>query len=336
MKAISIIVPVYNSDEYLEESLNSFLAQDMDDYEILLVDDGSTDSSGAICDAYAERFDRVRVIHQENSGPGGARNTGMDAANSKYVLFCDSDDLLVENSLSKIYRLAEENELDMLNFSLRIFFEDPKLVSDWVYVSRLSADTYRVMTGEECLETVLPILEFYPVVTCRLYRSSYLENIGLRFSPGVIHEDEAYAFISTLKARRVMLIDDIMYLYRMRSESIMHSDKMKRDGVGIKNAIDRTAEVLDELGEDWENTAEAALIGRNICRLACFYVVHYMMSDRTVRRDCRQEFDGLVDRNAKYYKLLDQKTKLYTRAPYLFAYPYRVYRGLKSLFIKGE
>ncbi|MBR0139220.1 MAG: glycosyltransferase [Firmicutes bacterium] len=336
MKAISIIVPVYNCENFLEKSLDSLLAQDMDDYDIILVDDGSTDSSGAICDSYARKYERVRVIHQRNSGPGGARNAGVDAADSKYILFSDSDDLLVENSLSRIYRLAEENELDILNFSLRIFFDDPKLVSDQVYIKRLSVDTYRVMTGAECLELVLPVKEFYPVVTCRLYRSSYLKSIGLRFTPGIIHEDESYAFVSTLKAQRVMLIEDIMYLYRMHPESIMHSQKMKRTAVGIKNAIERTAEVLDELGEDWEDTAEAKLVGRNICRLACFYVVHYMMSDRNIRKDCREEFEGLIDRNAKYYRLLDPKTRLYTRAPYLFAYPYRVYRGLKALFVKGE
>ncbi len=335
MKAISIIVPVYNCERFLEESLNSFLAQDMDDYEILLVDDGSSDSSGAICDSYAERFDRVRVIHRENSGPGGARNAGMDATDSKYIMFCDSDDLLVENSLSKVYRLAEENGLDILNFSLKTFPDDRDAGGRWIFKNAITANTYRVMNGVDCLNATVPIKEYYPVVHCKLFRRSLIESIGLRFTTGVMHEDEAFSFIAELKAERIMLIDDQMYLYRMHPGSIMHSKGMKARVTGMKNAIERIAGVLDEPGDGRESMPETEAVIRSINRLGRNCTVQYMMSDRSIRRDCRKEICDLIDRKAPYYRLLDLKTKLYTRNPYLFAYPYRLYIGLKGFVSRG-
>ena len=122
--SISIIIPVYNVERYLPVCLESIVQQSMDDYEVILVDDGSTDSSGPICNEYADRHPQFRVIHQQNQGISAARNAGVVESKGKYLLFLDSDDFLVPNSLSKLLELANKNDLDVLGFNLIYVAED--------------------------------------------------------------------------------------------------------------------------------------------------------------------------------------------------------------------
>ena len=103
LNAISVIVPVYNTEKYLHRCVDSILAQTFTDFELLLIDDGSTDSSGAICDEYAQKDSRVRVFHKENGGVSSARNLGLDKAKGKWVTFVDSDDWIKESFLNKLY-----------------------------------------------------------------------------------------------------------------------------------------------------------------------------------------------------------------------------------------
>ena len=117
MPVVSVIVPVYNVEPYLAQCINSILSQSFEDFEVLLVDDGSKDKSGGICDEYAARDSRIRVFHKENGGLSSARNFGLNRANGKYVMFIDSDDFFLENNaFSRLVRYADERELDILRF----------------------------------------------------------------------------------------------------------------------------------------------------------------------------------------------------------------------------
>ena len=124
MPVYSIIVPVYNVEKYLAESLDSILAQNTaSEYEIILVDDGSRDSSGALCDQYAEKYACIHVIHQANHGVSVARNTGIQLARGTYLLFVDSDDLIAPTLLSAFDPLLEK-QADMITFCEKIFRDD--------------------------------------------------------------------------------------------------------------------------------------------------------------------------------------------------------------------
>ena len=112
----SVIVPVYNVEPYLKRCLDSILCQTFSDFELILVDDGSTDRSGEICDAYAEQNERIRVIHQENKGLSAARNTGLDHAQGTFVYFVDSDDYLRENLLERVFESFGE-DTDLVTFN---------------------------------------------------------------------------------------------------------------------------------------------------------------------------------------------------------------------------
>ena len=113
---VSVIVPVYNSEKYLPETIDSILNQKFADFELILIDDGSKDSSGVICDSYAAKDSRVRVIHKENGGICSARNAGLKIARGEYLAFCDNDDKYLPNLLEDNYELAKEYNADIVRF----------------------------------------------------------------------------------------------------------------------------------------------------------------------------------------------------------------------------
>ena len=123
MPVISVIVPVYKVEPYLHQCLDSVLAQSFTDFELILIDDGSPDNCGAICDEYAARDSRIYVIHQENAGQGKARNVGMDRASGKYLIFLDSDDYWLPTTLEALYTEAERNQTQVLVFGAMPFWD---------------------------------------------------------------------------------------------------------------------------------------------------------------------------------------------------------------------
>ena len=123
MTKISVIIPVYNVEKYLSKCIESVLEQDFSDYEIILIDDGSTDTSGKLCDEYAENYSAIKVIHQQNKGLGGARNTGIEAAEGQYLLFVDSDDYIRDNIMTFLYDTAVCNDSDIVAFGMDYVYE---------------------------------------------------------------------------------------------------------------------------------------------------------------------------------------------------------------------
>ena len=124
MVKISVIMPVYNSEEYLKWAAESVLKQNLKEIELIMVDDGSKDKSGQICDTLKAKDDRVKVIHQKNQGISAARNNGMKAAQGEYIAFIDNDDAYVEGFLDKIYEYAKENDANILKYGYRV-------IEDW-------------------------------------------------------------------------------------------------------------------------------------------------------------------------------------------------------------
>ena len=129
MAKISVIIPVYNVKAYLEKCVESVVNQDFSDYEIILIDDGSSDGSENLCDRLGEKYPEIKVIHQENKGQGGARNTGIENASGEYLLFVDSDDYIKEDALSFLYKTATENGSDIVSFGMDFVEEDGGITS---------------------------------------------------------------------------------------------------------------------------------------------------------------------------------------------------------------
>ena len=299
MPEISIIVPVYNARAYLRQCLDSVLAQGFSDFELILIDDGSTDDSGAILDEYAARDDRIHVIHQTNGGQGYARNVGMDRAKGKYVAFLDSDDYWLAGTLETLYAEAERNQTQVLVFGARLFWEDAEgSKPDRFY--RHTVENGVVLSGPECLKKTMDAQEYHSEPWARFCRLAYLRKNGLRFDEGIIHEDVRFSFLSWLYAERVGCIDEPLYQYRQWSGSTMNSRSARAAAIGYRVGLDG---LLDVYESHARSSAEEALLGRycvvrvmflcNLYRRTLRQRQEAWRTARWIQRDCRQTMKRL-------------------------------------------
>lgn len=206
----SIVVPVYNVEAYLDNCLASLQAQDFADFEVICVNDGSTDCSHEILSEWESQFPQMKVIDRENGGLSAARNTGLEAATGDYVLFVDSDDW-VESTMLK--RVTEEvDDTDILCFACRRSDNNtydtlfPEQSDGWNYYNRHALEHREVP---------------FVCVWQRCYRRGFLEENNLCFREGILHEDNEFTPRVCLKSKRVKVIPDVLYNYRIRSGSIM-------------------------------------------------------------------------------------------------------------------
>ncbi|MBE6922614.1 MAG: glycosyltransferase family 2 protein [Ruminococcaceae bacterium] len=220
MEKISIIVPVYRVEPYLRLCIESILSQTHRDFELILVDDGSPDSCGAICDEYAARDNRITVIHQENGGLSAARNTGIDwvfaNSDSQWITFADSDDALAPIMLETLYREAVRHQADIAITNPATFTEDIQLEKEGKYVGESSC-----YTGKALLEPFYNGENLFSIATWgKLFRKELFQE--LRFPLGKWHEDEATTPILLYHAEKVVLVRSWLYYYRQREGSIMN------------------------------------------------------------------------------------------------------------------
>ena len=209
---VSIVIPVYNAEKYLEESINSVLNQDLKEIEILLIDDGSTDSSPTICDSFVEKDQRVRVIHKANQGVSIARNIGLENARGDYIAFMDADDEMKPDMLSFLYSYAEKYNADMVSCSSG-YVVDGKIVREEFGTNELS-----VYERKEALKNFLLGKTFNIGVWTKLFRKSLIEDI--RFvEDKKINEDKYFIFEALLKSQTIVLYDVTKYLYFKREGS---------------------------------------------------------------------------------------------------------------------
>lgn len=212
---ISVIVPVYNVEQYLIQCIDSILDQTFPDFELLLIDDGSTDGSGMICDEYRLKDNRVVVIHQNNAGASGARNRGLDIAKGKYIAFVDGDDLIRADYLESLYSatIADNAEIAMCR---RFHFQDGDEIA-------LSVPTgmpvYVSMTGREA--TKLRYKGNFCIAPGEKLIARYLFDKN-RFPVGRACEDQAVIPYVIYEAIKLCITDEEMYYYRIRSESLSH------------------------------------------------------------------------------------------------------------------
>mgnify|MGYP004514129171 CR=1 FL=1 len=223
MPKVSVIVPIYNVEKYLEQCVDSILEQTLQDIEIILVDDGSPDNCGYVCDCYGERDNRITVIHKENGGLSDARNAGLRVARGEYVLFVDSDDYLCKEAIEILYYYSKYNDLDILNFDAISFYDDENVVPNINKVNEHNRlNVYDgIFCGASYLTSVLCNKDYRPPVQYYLYRKTFLEARCLEFHKGIVHEDEEFSIIALLYAEKVMHIPCVLYYHRLRDNSIM-------------------------------------------------------------------------------------------------------------------
>lgn len=223
---ISVVIPVYNVEKYLTQCVDSVLAQTYKNWEAILVDDGATDGSGTICDEYAARHSRIRVIHRENGGLSAARNTGLAAAKGEYIYFLDSDDYIELNALERLLETAQREQADVVFFDGYVFFdqcEEDASVSEY-----FRNDTYMTQNGRNMLVAQLKKGEYRTAVPLMMFRTNYLREKELTFLEGIIHEDELFTFLVYNADGRVAHCHKRFYARRVRPASIMTASGVLR------------------------------------------------------------------------------------------------------------
>lgn len=206
----SIVVPIYNVEQYLEQCLESLQAQDYKDYEVICVNDGSTDRSREILTAWESQMPQMRVIDRENGGLSAARNTGLNAAQGDYVVFVDSDDWVDPTMLSTLATVTRDE--DMICFACRRTDNNAtdilptEQTTGWNYYNRHALE-----------HRIIPFV----CVWQRCYRREFLLKNNLFFREGILHEDNEFTPRACLKANSVTIIPDTLYHYRVRPNSIM-------------------------------------------------------------------------------------------------------------------
>lgn len=233
---VSVVIPLYNTEDYVGEALRSVLDQTLSQTEIIVVNDGSTDDSAAVVEELAARDGRLRLIHQANAGQAAARNAGLGIARGEFIYFMDSDDVLEPDTLAECYAKCTVENLDFVFFDA-VSFGAPEASESWFDYHRAGHFEDRVYTGAELLDRMMRLACYRCSVCLNLIRRSFLEENGLRFHAGIIHEDELFTGILYLQARRVGRIEREFFHRRVRSCSTMTTTFSSRNVEGYLTVL---------------------------------------------------------------------------------------------------
>ena len=224
--SFSIIIPVYNSEKYLEACISSIINQNYQNFELILVDDGSTDNSDSILKKYSKLDERVKTVYKENGGVSSARNTGIDTSKNDYIIFVDSDDILEKNTLDYYNKLVNENiGVDFFQTKLENFETSiPKIDNDKV--------EEKILTNQERKKAINKLLigdtryvdfKIFPGPVCKIYKKNIIEENRIRFRKEFfMYEDGIFNLEYMLKCKSLCFSNCITYFYRTNLESITH------------------------------------------------------------------------------------------------------------------
>lgn len=222
MPRISVVIPVYNTERYLEEAIRSIMEQTFADIEIIIIDDGSTDNSLAIAQALAREDDRIVVYSQQNKGQSEARNHGLRKAQGEYVYFMDSDDKLAPPALATCYERLVTDQLEIVFFNAAIQQDDAEISIPFDY-QRPPIDDKAVFTGPSLVEYLIDRDAYRCSVCLYVAKKSTIDRINLSFYPGIIHEDELFSALLFFEVERMGYINQEFFYRRVRAGSTMLS-----------------------------------------------------------------------------------------------------------------
>lgn len=310
-KMISIVVPVYKVEEYIEKCVNSLLDQTYKNIEIILVNDGSPDKCPDICDMYSEEYSQIKVIHKENGGLSDARNVGLNAANGEYVMFVDSDDYIDLNTCELFLDTIGSSKPDIVVGNAK------RIEGTSITEMKHKYETQgRMVTGEEYLKEELKSQTMYMPVWLNLYRRSFLKENNLEFKVGILHEDEQFTPRAFLKAKSVIGTDILFYNYLIRDGSITMQKDLSRNAVHL-------IQTCYELEYIYKKVADDELRAMLYDNLITKYLYAFQIG-----RLYRSEYRELIRKDFMNKEVYHKKTKLKVR---LFCFNDKLYYKINSI-----
>lgn len=218
---VSVIIPVYNVEQYLNRCVESVIQQTYKDIEIILVDDGSKDRSGKLCDDWAEKDSRIKVLHKTNGGLSSARNAGNGIVTGVYILYLDSDDYLSRDCISKLVQICKKTDADIAIMQMMYI---PEETNEEMHSE--GKEFIKVLSAEEAIEASLYQILYSCCTPAKLYKKGVVD--GIEFPVGRVSEDLATCHLFLDRAKKIAYTNAIGYYYRQHGNSIMHVFNPKR------------------------------------------------------------------------------------------------------------
>lgn len=287
---ITIVIPIYNVEKYLNECIESLLKQTYKNIEIILVDDGSPDKCGEICDIYALKDNRIKVIHKENGGLSDARNHGIEAATGKYITFIDSDDYVSEKYIEKLYNAIIENDAKISQCSLIKVKDNHEEIEKIGYNKDIKIKSGNDMIKDLCMGY------WGTIIACsKLYHMELFRTI--RFPIGKVHEDAFVTYKVLYNLDKIAIINDGLYYYRQNENSIMGRQfNLKRMNL---------LEAVEERLKFFKEKNETELYQLSLCDYLRIIKEHYINIKKYIENseDIQKE---LIKKYKENYKILVQ------------------------------
>lgn len=283
---VSVVLPVYNVESYLEECLDSLLKQTLKEFELIAINDGSTDRSFSILKEYENKFINIKIINQKNKGLSATRNVGIENSTGEYLLFVDSDDMLKENALELLYSFSKSNSLDLTVYdALRVDEITGKVDSE--FYSREKVFNKNILSDNEFMLAVIKKGMLH--TPFHFYSRKFILENNLRFEEGLLHEDEIFSMTSYQHITKVGYIKDQLYIRRYRENSIMSANPYEN-----MRSLNSYLYILDEFNKLIDNNQEkkafiklvksrASLIMCNLIRYKDFNLTKLLKLQKKVR-----------------------------------------------------
>lgn len=322
---ISVIIPVYNVEQFLHECIDSVLQQSYRLLEVILVNDGSTDRSGHICDDYAAHDSRVKVIHKANGGLSSARNAGMAVATGEHIYFLDSDDWIIPGTIAKLKEKADAESADFVFFDADSFLDPPgKKAIEQRYHRK---QEYKPNDGISMLTELCANGEYHSSAPLLFIRNDFLKKHRFSFPEGIIYEDMVFTYMLYCLAEKVSYLQEALYQRRYRAASIMTSPKTIRNFFSARTVYSLVRDFTEQHG-----FFQCQVAKDYVARCAANALNIYRSLDKNEQKKCQDDYKELKNdiRNNNAFSNTSLLMKTYGDIPWFL---YKVYeKSLRNIF----
>jgi exopolysaccharide biosynthesis predicted pyruvyltransferase EpsI len=323
---VSIVIPIYNVEKYLRFCIDSVICQTYENIEVLLIDDGSTDSCPEICDEYADSAENITCIHQKNGGLSAARNTGLKTAKGKYIYFLDSDDLIEKDAIRMLVAHAEHYKSDITFFDSSVINEDGRPLDDIRYSRKQSyaqlSDSLKMMN------TLFKYDDYFTCVPMLFIKRDCLD--GIDFYKGIIYEDVLFTFKLFFANLKAIHLPAKLYIRRIRENSIMQTPVSEKN---VRSLIMISRQILD-ISADSSDLEQSSAISSQLNILYESLINSYVYSSSSVKAKCRQDYLECLDKlekNGVNKRRGYEKLKSLLQKHNMFKFFSGVYASLKKI-----
>lgn len=319
---ISVIVPIYNVEKYLEKCVNSILKQTYTNLEIILVDDGSPDRCPKICDNLAIADDRIKVIHQQNGGLSKARNVGIDVAKGAYLVFVDSDDTVEYELIEKLYKCLKKYDCKMAACGRKYVFEDGKVIC------KVPEGIDTVYEFEDAIKEMNTFRLFDMSAWAKIYAKELFSTI--RFPEGKLSEDYFVMYKLIDLAHKIGYISEPLYNYLQRTSSISRNKKINHDFI---EAAQTQMDYLDDKYPDLKQISHTAFASANLT-VYDFYIKNGVKCSKVNKEKFRKNVQNnieYIDSNINISLAKKIQFKLFMKSYFLYNIVFKLYRKMRRV-----